>query len=472
MNVKDFRDTLDRLCATNSRNDKKAEIRKIKDTVESPKYALDLLSGEQFNDAGIGKKTVLKQAQAVYGNEVDGKPTVSESLEQFDAVTTADRPEWHTWPMESLYDDMEELATLSGKEQKEYLKRMLDGYNFPSVVSHACLNDLPTGVSDKTIANALDLRDSLPFYDTVVDAATHPNPVTRPTVHKPFDPMLAKSESSLPDDLSHRVAQPKLDGYRLIIHIGNKRVTAFTRQGNDVSDSLPELNEIQWPKGEWIVDTEVIAETGSYADTSERIGRNAQNVQRDIDMEFAVFDVLQFATEPVHNEPFAKRYRYTTTFADLTQDERVGALPIYTDAEKAKTIASDYEGLIWKNINAPYQFGKRSKNWCKQKHTSETADLLAVDFIEGEGRLDNTLGKIELETADGHSIGYTGSGLTDEQRDNVWSNKEAYLGQTLEVEAEAFGEQGSLRFPIFVRWRSDDGEPDSLERVENIMPET
>jgi ATP-dependent DNA ligase len=282
--------------------------------------------------------------------------------------------------------------------------------------------------------------------------------------------MLAKSESSLPDDLSQYVSQPKIDGYRLLIHIGSKRVTAFTRRGNEVSESLPELNEIHWPKGEWIVDCEVIAETGSYTDTSERIGRKAENVERDVDMEFGVFDIIQFATEPVHDKPFAKRYGFTRTFADLTQDERVGALPIFTDEEKAKAVASDYEGLIWKNINAPYQFGKRSTHWVKEKHTSETADLVATEFVEGEGRLDGTLGKIALETADGHSVGYTGSGLTDTQRDKIWARQEQYLGETVEIEAEAF--DSNLRFPIFQRWRVDDGQPDSLERVKNLMPET
>jgi hypothetical protein len=58
---------------------------------------------------------------------------------------------------------------------------------------------LATGVSDTTIANALDLRDSLPFVDNVVEAVKMENSPTEPVIGKPFDPQLAKSESSLPE---------------------------------------------------------------------------------------------------------------------------------------------------------------------------------------------------------------------------------------------------------------------------------
>lgn len=467
MKAREFKEILDKLAATNSRKEKKQLIRDIYgDGVRADSdemAAISFLSGSEFDDVGLGKKTVLSVAQDVFGDHIDGQPTVSESVEGESALADDE------YYLSELRTDMNALNDSSGNEQQELLAEMFEHCSYPSVVAHACLNDLPTGVSDTTIANALDLRDSLPFYESVVHAAEAVNPHTEPMIHSSFDPMLAKSESNLPDDLSDYVAQPKLDGYRLIIHIGEKRVTAFTRRGNDVSASLPELNEIHWPDGEWIVDCEVIAETGSYADTSERIGRDAENVERDVDMEFGIFDVLTHDDQTIYERPFKERYGWTVTFSDLTRDERVGALPIFTDEGKAKNVSSDYEGLIWKDMGAEYEFGKRSKAWVKEKHTSETVDLVATEFVEGEGRLDGTLGKIGLETADGTDVGYTGSGFTDEQRDKIWTNQDEFLGEPLEVEAEAFDD--GLRFPIFQRWRSEDGEPDTLKRVESVMPE-
>lgn len=461
MKLNEFKDVLDRLAATNSRNTKKDIIREISDEPA----AISFLSGSEFDDAGLGKKTVLGCVQDVYSDDIDGTPTVSESL----AESLSDDYFGESRSVEKVREDMEMLADASGNEMKELLRTLIDGYTYPEVLTHACLDDWPTGVSDTTIANALDLKDALPFYDSVVEAVEVPNPIEEPMVHNAFDPMLAKSESSLPDDLSGYVAQPKLDGYRLLVHVARGEAKAFTRRRNDVTESLPELDEIDWPDGEFILDCEVIAETGNYSDTSERIGRKAENVSRDVEMEFGLFDVLTYNGRRIFELPYQERYGWTVMLADLTPDERVGALPIYVDEAEAKAVASEYEGLIWKDLGASYEFGKRSTAWVKEKHMAETVDLVAVGFVEGEGRLDGTLGKVRLETADGVSVGSTGSGFSDAQRDEVWENQDEYRGATLEVEAEAFDE--ALRFPIFQRWRTDDGQPDSLSRVEEILPE-
>ena len=268
------------------------------------------------------------------------------------------------------------------------------------------------------------------------------------------------------------VGQLKLDGYRCVLHISNGSAKAFTRRRNDVTESLPELEEITFPDGEWIVDCEIVAETGDYSDVSERVGRKAENVSQEIGMEFAVFDILSHNSSDIHSRPFSERYGMCVTFADLTPDERVGALPIYTDGNEAARAASEYEGLIWKELDAPYEFGKRSSAWVKQKHDPETIDLIAAGFVEGEGRLDGMLGKINLKTGDGVPVGSVGTGFTDEQRTHIWENRRDLGGMALEVEAEALGSEGALRFPVFQRWRIDDGEADTFKRVETVLPET
>jgi len=468
MKLTNFRNTLNQLCTTNSRNDKKAEIRKIEDTVESSEYALTFLSGEEFNDAGLGKKTVLNEAQTVYGNSVDGQPTLSESLEQFDADNV---PPTQQDSMQALYEDMKELAALSGKEQKAYLRRMLEEYHFPSVVSHACLDDLATGVSDTTIANALDLRDSLPFYESVVDAASAPNPTTGPIVHNPFDPMLAVPESRGRPDSNEIAAQMKLDGYRCIIHVGEKRVTAYSRRGNNISDSLPELNEIHWPDGTYIIDCEVMAETGSYSDTSERIGREPENVNRDTNMVFCAFDLIDYNNQALYNKSYKKRYGILLYLEQMLSDEYFKVLGLENNIEKAKNAAAknNEEGIIVKDMNSKYHFGKRSPNWQKVKLDDETVDVRITDFVEGDGRLSGTLGKVAIESSDGSKLGYSGSGFTDEQRDKIWNNKDKWHGAPIEVEARGLGTGDKLRMPIFKRDRRNDGEPDTFEKIKQLM---
>lgn len=193
MRVSEYRDTLDRLTSTNSRKEKKEIIREVSQAPTGSEAAISFLSGSEFDDIGLGKKTVLSCAQDVFGS-FEPKPTVSQAVDGFDSGNDSIRQ-----TVENLREDMDNLAEMSGNEQQEYLRKMFEWYEEPAVVAHACLDDLPTGCSDKTIADATDVRDSLPFVESVVEAVEMENPPTEPEVGEPFSPQLAKSESSLPE---------------------------------------------------------------------------------------------------------------------------------------------------------------------------------------------------------------------------------------------------------------------------------
>lgn len=186
MNESEFAETLQELRATNSRNDKKELIAEVSD---SP-AAISFLSGSEFDSIGLGRKSV-KKAVPFDGFEDDG-PTISESLEDYDGDGDGE-------DMSTLYTHIGVLDGLSGNEQIEYLSNMFKQYEYPSVVSFAVMNDIGIGVGDSTIAKALELEESLPFVDSVVDAAKMEAPPTTPVVGQPFSPMLAVPESRSPD---------------------------------------------------------------------------------------------------------------------------------------------------------------------------------------------------------------------------------------------------------------------------------
>jgi ATP-dependent DNA ligase len=460
MNESEFRQTLDELCDTNSRNEKKEIVSRVSD---SP-AAISFLSGSEYDDIGLGKKTVHSVAEEVFGS-FEAKPTVSEALESFDDMETPDSSD-----LEDLRTDMDKLAELSGNDMEGYLFQILAEYNCPSVVSHACLDDLPTKVGDSTIAKALDLEESLPFYESVVEAAAAHNPVAEPMVGFAFDPQLAVPESRGEPD-GRVAAQTKIDGYRCLIHVTPDRVKAFSRRHNEITESLPELEEIDWLSGkQFILDCEVLAETGSYSDTSERIGRKAENVERDVEMEFHVFDIVKSGGRRIYERAYWERYGLASSIVELASDERVKMLELERDIEAAKdrAIANGEEGIIVKALDAPYSF-ERSADMQKKKVDEESVDLVVSDFEEGEGEASGTLGKIALETADGVHVGNSGSGFSDEERDEIWQNRDEWLGRTVEIEARGIGSEDKLRMPIYKKERSDDGEPDSFERVNELM---
>jgi ATP-dependent DNA ligase len=451
-----------------------------------------IVTGERYDDAGIGPSTAKSAVEDVFPKlDVDSYPTISEALAS-DNIVTDDA---HTAEnsLSELVDDLDEIAELSGQNQTDAVADTLQKHREPSLVTLALLDDESIGLGTSQMRDTFfdgtrderKHREAFVEYTTeFIDLAQKDALPTRPIVGQPFDPMLAKSDSHLPDDLSDLWFQPKLDGYRIIIHVKQEEIGpkayAFTRRLNDVTKSLPELQEIDWPeRGEYILDGEVIAEDGTYKSTSSRVGRKAENVDRDIDMEFAFFDIILKDGEYVANQPYEERemilHQAAGDTAGVAGSTHFGGethayiVPSYEGLSRveARAIGSSYEGVIWKDPEAEYQFGKRSTAWVKDKNTAETVDVVATDFEEATGEKSGTLGAIVLESADGTPVGKTGSGFSDAERDKIWQNQDRYHDSVLEVEAEAFDD--GLRFPIFQRWRSDDGEADSRERIEEIM---
>jgi DNA ligase-1 len=110
-----------------------------------------------------------------------------------------------------------------------------------------------------------------------------------------------------------------------------------------------------------------------------------------------------------------------------------------------------YEGAMVKSPDAVYKFG-RSKHMLKVKSFHDI-DLEVIGFKEGTGKHVGKLGSI-LVDCKGVEVN-VGSGFNDEQRVEIWENRERYLGMTAECRYQEMTEDGSLRFPTFVHWRLD-----------------
>lgn len=429
-----------------------------------------IVTGERYDDAGVGPATAEKAAEEAFGEVPDG-PTLSERISSMDVGGDIES-------LDVLVRHLDLIAEESGNDQTERLTEALEAHTEPSLVTLALLDDESLGLGTSQMREIWfdGSRDERKRAEALVetttefiDTARNDNLPTEPEVFLPFDPMLAERESRMPDNIDGWVAQLKLDGYRILIHVEDNEARAYTRNRKDVTHSLPELNEIGWPEGSYILDGEVIAETGSYADTSSRVGTKPENIDPSIEMEFALFDVV-YANRDMTQETYRKRHGKLQQIDAATPDPRVYLLDTSTDIGGVKQYARehDYEGVILKDPEAEYELGKRSTGWVKEKNTEASVDVVAVEFIEGEGESYGTLGKIRLESADGVPVGKTGSGFTDAMCDEIWANRDEYRGECLEVTGEAFDE--GIRFPIFQRWRVDDGEPDTVDEIREQLP--
>jgi DNA ligase-1 len=115
------------------------------------------------------------------------------------------------------------------------------------------------------------------------------------------------------------------------------------------------------------------------------------------------------------------------------------------------------EGVMIKSQNAPYEC-RRSDHWCKYKPVY-TYDLKVVAIEEGTGKNIGKMGALVCEgTEDGKFIRVNvGSGYTDAQREDYWTNQDSVIGRNVEIMADAITQNQnsthSLRFPRFSRFR-------------------
>ena len=117
-----------------------------------------------------------------------------------------------------------------------------------------------------------------------------------------------------------------------------------------------------------------------------------------------------------------------------------------------------YEGVMIKDVDAPYEC-KRTHAWLKAKPFIEIT-LKVVDVEEGTGRNAGRLGAVIVE---GEDDGYNyrlncGSGFTDAQRDQFWTERASLIGNLIEIRADARtksqdSDTYSLRFPRFKTFR-------------------
>jgi DNA ligase-1 len=140
---------------------------------------------------------------------------------------------------------------------------------------------------------------------------------------------------------------------------------------------------------------------------------------------------------------------------DLATAEGHDVMRRYAD----DSVAAGFEGIMIKDLDAPYEC-RRSTFWMKLKPVYDY-DLKVVAVEEGTGRNVGKLGALVCEGTDDDRLirCNVGTGLTDAQRDDYWTNRSVIIGQTAVVLADAVTQNQdgsySLRFPRFKTFRDD-----------------
>jgi DNA ligase 1 len=269
----------------------------------------------------------------------------------------------------------------------------------------------------------------------------------------PGIPILPAAAERMPDAASiikkigHCVAQPKLDGFRLQVHIDNTHkkpiMRFFSRNLLDMSHMFPDLIKSLTDldvktlvaEGEAIC---VDVQTGSFLPFQETVKRkrkyDIEKFAQDFPIRLFLFDVLYLNGESLLDQPHEQRRKKLLDICDdkaITKHQVI--FPIeeekIDDAEQLEhyfeqNISLGLEGLVVKRPDAVYQPGKRNFNWIKLKRQEggsleDTLDCVILGYYYGTGkRASFGIGALLVGVYNKHkdcfqTVAKIGTGLTD-----------------------------------------------------------
>lgn len=326
-------------------------------------------------------------------------------------------------------------------------------------------------------------------------------------VGRAVSPMLASTAEGVAEAIAvadgPASVEYKLDGARIQVHRCGEDVRVYTRSLAEVTHRVPEIVEVVrgLDAERLILDGETLSldEDGApraFQDTMARFGAESAKA---IALRPWFFDVLHVDGRDLVDEPLAERLRELERVAG---DWRIPAIET-EDAREAEDFAeraldAGHEGVMIKQLDAPYVAGRRGKTWLKVKPV-HTLDLVVLGVEQGSGRRSGWLSNLHLGAFDPDGefgepggfvmVGKTFKGLTDELL--TWQTKHFPTIETsrtayaLEVEPVTVveiaidGVQRSSRYPGGValrfarvkRYRPDKSarEADTIQTLRGML---
>ena len=307
------------------------------------------------------------------------------------------------------------------------------------------IKDLRCGVSVKTVNGVAP--KTVPVFGCMLahDGAKHPKKIT-----------------------GECIIEYKYDGVRVIAIVKNGSATLYSRNGKLLTN-FPHIEEaLSKPEyNDTVFDGEVMSD--DFQTLMKQVHRKSGAQTEDAYL--ALFDVLSLdefmegegSQDAMSRKLALEEYRdkedciKVVDYWVVNFDKPEGQ-ELFDDLNKT-ALEKGYEGLMIKPTHDIYKC-KRSHAWLKVKPFIEVT-LSVVALEEGTGKNEGLLGALVVEGEDDGKFFRlnVGSGLTDENREQIWANQDAVIGQLVEIRADAATQSQdsddvwSLRFPRFKTFR-------------------
>ena len=216
----------------------------------------------------------------------------------------------------------------------------------------------------------------------------------------PLKPQLALTRRELPRGEEWAYEQ-KLDGFRAIVFVDGDDAYIQSRGGKTLARYFPELS---FAPGRWVLDGElVIRDAGgnlAFDSLQERIHPARTRIEmlsKEIPASYIVFDLLAEGDEVLCERPLRERRDRLEAIAEKAGLELT---PLSGDADQAEAWLNSIEGVMAKDLSAPYAQGKR-KGMAKVKR-ERTIDCVVMGWRPGKE--EGTVGSLILGLYDGGEL--------------------------------------------------------------------
>ena len=261
---------------------------------------------------------------------------------------------------------------------------------------------------------------------------------------KPVKVMLFPKAKSI-EDAFRIVGKPaafeyKYDGFRVMINKEeNGKIKIFTRRLEEVTRQFPEI--VEYVKSHingksFILDAEAVgfdAKTKKYTDfqaISQRIRRkyDIEAMGKSLPIELEVFDIIYFEGMSLIETPFSERRKLIEKIVKEEAFKIVLAKQIITeDAAEVKkfyegALEENQEGLMGKNLSAPYKPGARVGYAVKLKPEDKDLDLIITGAEWGTGKRAGWLTSFDVACRDDGEllqVGKVSTGLKEKPEEGL-----------------------------------------------------
>ncbi|MCD4771216.1 ATP-dependent DNA ligase [archaeon] len=334
---------------------------------------------------------------------------------------------------------------------------------------------------------------------------------------KPLKVMLFPKATSI-EDAFRIVGRPaafeyKYDGFRVMVNKSQDgEIKVFTRALENVTRQFPEIVEIAESNisgNNFILDCEAVgfdAKTNEYTDfqaVSQRIKRKygIDEMRKSLPIELVIFDIVYLNENNLIKTTFLERRKIIEKIVREEDKKIILARQIITSDEKEvekfykKALDDSQEGLMGKNLDAPYKPGARIGYAVKLKPEDNDFDLVITGAEWGTGKRAGWLTSYDISCRGNHGellgIGKVSTGLKElreeglsfgEMTDKLEKIMLKSEGRHIEVKPEIVisvqfqniqksptNSSGfALRFPRILRLRPDRGVEDitTIEEIE------